>query len=100
MKYMSFVKVLSLSLTVGFMTQLSHTAAIKTADTKVMLSPERSSLIEKVLQQQKQGANTLRPDNDLKVLTEIKVAPTQSFFAAQNQKFSRFVQALFPQNYS
>lgn len=100
MKYMSFVKVLSLSLTVGFMTQLSYTAAIKTADTKVMLSPERSSLIEKVLQQQKQGANTLRPDNDLKVLTEIKVAPTQSFFAAQNQKFSRFVQALFPQNYS
>ncbi|QPF38196.1 hypothetical protein H0S58_01260 [Acinetobacter sp. TTH0-4] len=100
MKYMSFVKVLSLSLTVGLMTQLSHTAAIKTADTKVTLSPERSSLIEKVLQQQKQGANTLRPDNDLKVLTEIKVAPTQSFFAAQNQKFSRFVQALFPQNYS
>jgi hypothetical protein len=82
------------------MTQVGHTAAIKTSETKITLSTERSSLIEKALQQQKLDTNTLRPDNDLKVLTEIKVAPTQSFFAAQNQKFSRFLQALFPQNYS
>jgi hypothetical protein len=34
-------------------------------------------------------------DNDLKIMTSIKVAPTQNFFATQNQRFSRFVQSLF-----
>ena len=82
------------------MAQLGHAAAIKGTETKLPLTPEKSSLIEKALQQQKQSGNTFRADNDLKILTEIKVAPTQSFFASQNQKFSRFVQALFPQNNS
>lgn len=100
MRYLSLVKIVSLSLSLGLMSQLGHTAAIKTTETKVTLNPERSSLIEKVLQQQKQGGNILRSDSDLKVLTEIKVAPSQSFFAAQNQRFSRFVQAIFPQNNS
>lgn len=100
MRYLSLVKIVSLSLSLGLMSQLGHTAAIKTTEAKVTLNPERSSLIEKVLQQQKQGGNTLSSDSDLKVLTEIKVAPSQSFFAAQNQRFSRFVQAIFPQNNS
>ena len=100
MRYTAMIQALSLSLTLGFMAQLGHAAAIKGSEAKVALGPEKSSLIEKALQQQKQGGNTLRADNDLKMLTEIKVAPTQSFFAAQNQKFSRFVQALFPQSSS
>ncbi|OTG75825.1 hypothetical protein B9T26_04840 [Acinetobacter sp. ANC 4169] len=100
MRYTAIIQALSLSLSLGFMAQLGHAAAIKATEAKLTLSPEKSSLIEKALQQQKHGANTLRADNDLKILTEIKVAPTQSFFAAQNQKFSRFVQALFPQNNS
>lgn len=100
MRYTAIVQALSLSLTLGFMAQLGHAAAIKSSEAKVTLGSEKSSLIEKALQQQKQGGNTLRADNDLKMLTEIKVAPTQSFFAAQNQKFSRFVQALFPQSSS
>ncbi|CAB1208157.1 hypothetical protein [Acinetobacter bouvetii] len=99
MQYTNLIKAFSLSLTLGFMAQFGHAAAIKATDSKIM-GPEKSSLIEKALLQQKNGSNTLRADNDLKVLTEIKVAPTQSFFAAQNQKFSRFVQALFPQNNS
>ncbi len=100
MRYTAIIQALSLSLTLGFMAQMGHAAAIKSSEAKVTLAPEKSSLIEKALQQQKQGGNTLRADNDLKMLTEIKVAPTQSFFAAQNQKFSRFVQALFPQSSS
>ncbi|WP_291354908.1 MULTISPECIES: hypothetical protein [unclassified Acinetobacter] len=100
MRYTAIIQALSLSLTLGFMAQLGHAAAIKGTESKVMLSAEKSSLIEKALQQQKQGDNTLRADNDLKILTEIKVAPTQSFFAAQNQKFSRFLQVFFPQNNS
>ena len=103
MKFTPVIKALSLSLTLGFMAQIGHAAAIKTTDSKISLSTERSSLIEKALQQHKQdkqGSNTFYNDNDLKVLTEIKVAPTQSFFAAQNQKFTRFVQVFFQQNNS
>ena len=98
MKYTQLIKICSLSLSLGLMAQVGHTAAIKTMNAKI--APERSSLIEKALLQQKQGSNTLRGDNDLKILTEIKVAPTQSFFASQNQKFTRFVQAFFPQSNS
>lgn len=100
MRYAAVIQAFSLSLTLGFMAQLGHSTVIKGTEGKVTLGTEKSSLIEKALQQQKQGGNTLRADNDLKMLTEIKVAPTQSFFAAQNQKFSRFVQALFPQSSS
>ncbi|WP_407304501.1 hypothetical protein [Acinetobacter sp.] len=100
MKYTPVITALSLTLTLGFMTQVGNAAAIKNTDSKTSLSPEKSSLIEKALQQQKQGSQTFRNDNDLKILTEIKAAPTQSFFAAQNQKFTRFVQVFFPQNNS
>ena len=100
MKFTPVITALSLSLTLGFMAQIGHAAAIKATDAKISLSPEKSSLIEKALQQQKQGTNTFRNDNDLKVLTEIKVAPAQSFFASQNQKFTRFVQVFFSQNNS
>ncbi len=100
MKFTPVITALSLSLTLGFIAQIGHAAAIKTTDTKISLPAEKSSLIEKALQQHKQGSNTFHNDNDLKVLTEIKVAPTQSFFAAQNQKFTRFVQVFFPQNNS
>ena len=100
MKFTPVITALSLSLTLGLMAQIGHAAAIKATDAKISLLPEKTSLIEKALQQQKQGTNTFRNDNDLKVLTEIKVAPTQSFFASQNQKFTRFVQVFFPQNNS
>ena len=102
MKFTPVITALSLSLTLGFMAQIGHAAAIKATDAKISLSPEKSSLIEKALQQQKQkqGTNTFRNDNDLKVLTEIKLAPAQSFFASQNQKFTRFVEVFFPQNNS
>ena len=89
-----FAALLSLS-TVG------HSAVIKSAENKTNLTAEKGSLIEKALTQQKQAdKQKFESNNDLKVLTSIHVAPTQNFFALQNQRFSRFVQALFPQDNS
>ena len=89
-----FAALLSLS-TVG------HSAVIKSAESKTHLSAEKGSLIEKAITQQKQAdKQKFESNNDLKVLTSINLAPTQNFFALQNQRFSRFVQALFPQGNS
>ena len=89
-----FAALLSLS-TVG------HSAVIKSAESKTHLTAEKGSLIEKALTQQKQAdKQKFESNNDLKVLTSIHVSPTQNFFALQNQRFSRFVQALFPQGNS
>ncbi|MBI1451881.1 MULTISPECIES: hypothetical protein [Acinetobacter] len=80
--------------------QLTHSAAInKTANTKVTLPSDKTSLIEKALTQQKnESSKAQSSDDSLKVLTSIKTAPAQNFFASQNQSFSRFVQALFSTN--
>ena len=89
-----FAALLSLS-TVG------HSAVIKSAESKTHLTAEKGSLIEKAITQQKQAdKQKFESNNDLKVLTSINLAPTQNFFALQNQRFSRFVQALFPQGNS
>ena len=89
-----FAALLSLS-TVG------QSAVIKSAESKTNLTAEKGSLIEKAITQQKQAdKQKFESNNDLKVLTSIHVAPTQNFFALQNQRFSRFVQALFPQGNS
>ena len=80
---------------------VSHSAVIKSTESKTHLTAEKGSLIEKALTQQKQAdKQKFESNNDLKVLTSIHVAPTQNFFALQNQRFSRFVQALFPQDNS
>lgn len=100
-----FLKTLALSLSVSMMTQFSHSAAIATSSkvqttkTTVMnvQGTEKTSLIEKALIQQKRADKqpTLPSADELKVLNAIRVAPTQNFFAAQHERFSRFVQALF-----
>ena len=82
-----------------FSTSIGHSAAIKTTENKVTpvvanTSVERSSVIEKAIHQQKTETK-LHTDDDLKMLRAIKVGPTQSFLASQNQSFTRFVQALF-----
>ena len=89
-----FAVLLSLS-TVG------HSAVIKSTESKTNLTEAKGSLIEKAITQQKQAdKQKFESNNDLKVLTSINLAPTQNFFALQNQRFSRFVQALFPQGNS
>ena len=70
------VYALCLSLGLGLMAQTSHTAVVKNTHSAV------------------------KADNDLKMMTSIKAAPTQNFFASQNQRFSRFVQSFFSSNQS
>ena len=84
-----------LGLGMAFTAQSAFCAATCTAaNSKVTMPAERSSLIEKAISQQKSEGKG-RSDDSLKVLTSIKAPPSQSFFASQNQSFSRFVQAIF-----
>ena len=97
-----------LGLGLTFAAQAGHAAAIsksanqqisKSASSKAALPAEKGSLIEKAIHQQK-NAGQLQLDGNLKMLTALKAAPTQNFLASQNQSFTRFVQALFPQHSS
>lgn len=82
-------------------TQLGHAIVVKSDLPKapMALISDKTSPIEKAIQQQK-TEKKLHADNNLKVLTAIKVAPSQNFLAEQNQRFSRFLQTIFPQNNS
>ena len=85
---------------------MGHTAAIKDTHRAITSSVviERQSPIEKALLQQKQQKRSeqklITESDELKVLSSLKSAPTQNFFADQHQRFSRFVQAIFPQQSS
>jgi hypothetical protein len=85
------LKIVCLSASLLTVASTGYSAALKpTKD----ISP-----IEKALNQQKlEGKH--RSDNNLKVMTSLNIPPAQSFFAEQNQKFSRFIQTLFAQNNS
>ncbi|WP_130803681.1 DUF4179 domain-containing protein [Acinetobacter ihumii] len=86
-------KVLGLSLSLGVFSQVTTAAVIK--DTQIKPS-EKNSMVEKALDQQKRNVAALpTTDDELIMLSTIRVAPSQSFFAVQHQRFSRFVQAIF-----
>lgn len=88
-------KALSLSLVLGLASQFSAAAVLKDTPNKTA-SDKQTSLIEKALDQQKRNPIVLPSTNDeLKVLNTIRVTPTQNFLAAQHERFSRFVQAIF-----
>ncbi|EKU37862.1 DUF4179 domain-containing protein [Acinetobacter sp. AYS6] len=88
-------KALSLSLVLGFASQFSAAAVLKDTPNKTG-SDKQTSLIEKALDQQKRNPIVLpSTDDELKVLNTIRVTPTQNFLAAQHERFSRFVQAIF-----
>ncbi|WP_336167207.1 DUF4179 domain-containing protein [Acinetobacter sp. 161(2023)] len=88
-------KALSLSLVLGFASQFSAAAALKDTPNKIG-SDKQTSLIGKALDQQKRNLVVLpSTDDELKVLNTIRVTPTQNFLAAQHERFSRFVQAIF-----
>lgn len=90
---MQFIKILGLSLSLSFFSQLSSAALIK--DTQIK-SGEKNLLVERALDQQKRNLSSLpTTDDELKMLNTIRVAPTQNFFATQHQRFSRFVQSFF-----
>lgn len=98
-------KALCLSLTLTATIQTVDAAAIP-KNTKVatpLVSLEKQTPIEKALTQQKRerGDNRLIFQNDqIKILNSLKSAPSQNFLAEQHQRFSRFVQAFFPQHNS
>lgn len=86
-------------------TQGTQAAVIK--KTKSVEAPlnfdKQLSPIEKALSQQKRDRATnksLDENDQIKALTNLKSAPTQNFLANQHQRFSRFVQAIFPQQSS
>lgn len=102
----SMYQIICLSLLLGFFAQTTQAAALQKSSKaiQVPLSIEKNqSPIEKALSQQKyqrSESKLLASKDQMKVITSISVAPTQNFFAAQNQRFSRFVQAIFPQQSS
>ena len=90
-----------LSLIMLFSIQLGHAVVVKTDLQKASVTTveSKTSPIEKAIQQQK-SEKTLHTDDNLKVLTALKVAPSQNFFAAPNYRFTRFVQSIFSSDHS
>lgn len=90
-----------LSLIMLFSIQLGHAVVVKTDLPKPTVSTveSKTSPIEKAIQQQK-TEKILQTEDNLKVLTAFKVAPSQNFFAEQNYRFTRFVQSIFSSDHS
>lgn len=89
----------------GHSAVITADAAVKTAELAKHPSVAASgtlkgSLIEKALLQRQADKSLQQSEIDLKMLTSIRAAPTQNFFAAQNQRFSRFMQFFFAQQTS
>ena len=78
-----------------FSIQVGHAAAIK-GNNNIKTIDKSSSLIVKALDQQKRNTAMLpSTDDELKMLNTIRTTPTQTFFASQHERFSRFVQTIF-----
>ncbi|MCH7386295.1 DUF4179 domain-containing protein [Acinetobacter modestus] len=88
-------KTLCLSLCLVCSIQVGHAAAIK-ENNNIKTIDKSSSLIVKALDQQKRNTAMLpSTDDELKMLNTIRTTPTQTFFASQHERFSRFVQTIF-----
>lgn len=75
--------------------QVGHAAAIK-ENNNIKTIDKSSSLIVKALDQQKRNTAMLpSTDDELKMLNTIRTTLTQTFFASQHERFSRFVQTIF-----
>lgn len=91
-----FNKALGLSLMLCLAPTITTAAAVKETTNKVSSSEKQSSLIVKALDQQKRSQKSFFQDDDeLKMINTIKTKPSQNFLAAQHERFSRFVQAIF-----
>ena len=95
MRALKMTKILSLCLFLACSVQVGHAAAIKET-TNLKAVEKSSSLIVKALEQQKRNPVLLpATDDELKMLNNLRTTPTQNFFAAQHERFSRFVQSIF-----
>lgn len=99
-----FIQMLCLSLlistavtTANAMVEPNNSVKDKQPMTEIKLN---ISPIEKALSQQKYEQNLHHTQDEIKVLSAIHSSPSQSFFALQNQKFTRFLQSLFSNNSS
>ena len=73
-------------------TTFGYAAAIQST---TPASSTKSSLIEQALDHQKKMEPNTKLTNDIPMSAAINKTPSQSFLAAQNQKFSRLLQSLF-----
>lgn len=88
---------LTLSLSVFSSVHAAHVPQHKSQ----LVKPNSGSFIEKALQQKQleKGNDRFNSSFDsLPLSAKIKVTPSQSVLAAQNQSFSRFLQSLFSSN--
>ncbi|ENX18198.1 hypothetical protein F889_03088 [Acinetobacter colistiniresistens] len=96
MRALELKKTLCFSLFLACSVQLGHAAAIKESSNIRTIDKSSSSLIVKALDQQKRNTSMLpSSDDELKMLNTIRTTPTQTFFASQHERFSRFVQTIF-----
>ncbi len=95
MQALEMKKTLCLSLFLVCSVQIGHAAAIK-ENNNIKTMEKTTSPIVKALDQQKRN-NVMLPstDDELKMLNTIRTTPTQTFFASQHERFSRFVQTIF-----
>ena len=101
MRALKLKKTLCLSLFLACSVQFGHAAIKESSNIKTIDKSTSSSLIGKALDQQKRNISMIpATDDELKMLNTIRTTPTQNFFATQNQRFTRFVQAIFPQQSS
>ncbi|ENU21807.1 hypothetical protein F993_03736 [Acinetobacter proteolyticus] len=96
MRALKLKKALGLSLFLAASVQMGHAAAIKESNNIKSIDKSSASLIVKALDQQKRNTSMLpSTDDELKMLNTIRTTPTQTFFASQHERFSRFVQTIF-----
>ncbi|MCH7335811.1 DUF4179 domain-containing protein [Acinetobacter sp. NIPH 2699] len=96
MRALELKKALCLSLFLACSIPAGHAAAIKENNNLKMLE-KTTSPIAKALDQQKRNTSLSlsATDDELKMLNTIRTTPTQTFFASQHERFSRFVQTIF-----
>ena len=91
---MKLLKVLSILCLIGI-SHVGYSASINPVSAKNIV-PVASPVLEKAIQDKRiKGDSTY--DQKLKDIKSFNSAPTQNFFAHQNQQFSIFIQSFFSQ---
>ncbi|WP_407643272.1 DUF4179 domain-containing protein [Acinetobacter suaedae] len=74
---------------------MGHAAAIKENNNLKTMEKTASPIVKALDQQKRNTAMLPSTDDELKMLNTIRTTPTQTFFASQHERFSRFVQTIF-----
>ncbi|RLZ10177.1 DUF4179 domain-containing protein [Acinetobacter sp. 2JN-4] len=96
MRALELKKALCLSLFLTCSISVGHAAAIKENNSLKTLDKTTSPIVKALDQQKRNTSLSLSAtDDELKMLNSIRTTPTQTFFASQHERFSRFVQTIF-----